>query len=148
MTRTTILRLWILCAVLAISSCATAARANDGKEPKGCSNRTLFGDYGALIQGTLGPNVPLRTVTMGHYDGDGNVTSLDHVVVNGQRPPEEWRQSTAAYEVYPDCRGKMTVDTPPGLPPIVVYFVIVKDGREIHGVVEGSDITFVAYKVD
>jgi len=34
------------------------------------------------------------------------------------------------------------------LPPIVVYFVVVKDGREIHGVVEGAAITFVAYRVD
>lgn len=149
MTKTNIRKLWIFCAVLAISSCATTARANDRKEPKSCSNRTLFGDYGTQIEGTiLGPNLPLRTVTMAHYDGDGNVTSVDHVVVNGQRPAEEWRQSTATYTVNPDCTGKLTVDTPPGLAPVVVYFVVVKDGREIHGVVEGAAITFVAYKAD
>jgi hypothetical protein len=138
----------IFCALLAISTGATA-HANDRKEPRVCSNRTLFGDYGTQIEGTiLGPNLPLRTVAMAHYDGEGNVASVDHVVVNGQLPPEEWRQSTATYTVNPDCTGKETVVTAPGLPPIVVYFVVVKDGREIHGVVEGAAITFVAYRVD
>ena len=148
MTKTVTWKCWIFCAVLAFSSCATAY-ANDAKEPKGCSNRTLIGDYGTQIEGTiLGPNLPLRTVTMAHYDGEGNVTSVDHVVVNGQVPPEEWRQSIATYTVNPDCTGKETVVTAPGLPPIVVYFVVVKDGQEIHGVVDGSAITFVAYRVD
>lgn len=144
----TIYKLGIFCAVLAVSFGATA-QASDRREAKGCSNRTLSGDYGIQIEGTiLGPNLPLRTVAMAHYDGDGNVTSVDHVVVNGQLPPEEWRQSTATYTVNPDCTGKEIVVTAPGSPPIVVYFVVVKGGREIHGVVEGAAITFVAYRVD
>lgn len=136
------------CALLVCSSFG-AAEENERRDTRGCSNRTLYGDYGTQIEGTvLGPNVSLRTVTMGHYDGAGNVTSVDHVVVNGMIPEQEWRPSAATYAVNPDCTGKETVVTAPGFPPIVVYFVVVKNGREIHGVVDGSAITFVAHRVD
>ena len=58
-------------------------------EPDGghCSNRTLFGDYGAAVEGVLiipgGIQLPFRAVTMNHFDGRGNVTTVEHVVVNG-----------------------------------------------------------------
>src|SRR6266404_1511977 len=60
-----------------------------------CSNRTLSGDYGTIIEGTiLGPNLPLRTISMAHYDGNGKLTSQDYVVLNGMPPAEEWRPAS------------------------------------------------------
>jgi hypothetical protein len=133
---------------------AQSAGRNDGG--RRCSNQSLSGSYGAKIQGTLyipnAPNPPikvdLRTISMGHYDGAGNVTFSDHVVVDGNPPPEEWREASGTYSVNPDCTGSFSVVTAPGFPPIVVYFVVVKHQTEIHGVTNGSAITYSAYKVD
>jgi hypothetical protein len=50
--------------------------------------------------------------------------------------------------VNPDCTGRFSVDTAPGFPPIVVYFVVVKHGAEIRGVTNGSAITYSAFKVN
>ena len=149
---------WLLtfCVVLVLASSALAqsTRRDDGASR--CSNQTLSGNYGAQIEGTEyipnGPNPPIkveiRTISMGHYDGVGNVTSRDHVVVDGNPPPEEWREASGTYLVNPDCTGKFSVETAPGFPPIVVYFVVVKHGTEIHGVTNGSAITYSAYKVN
>jgi hypothetical protein len=149
---------WLLmfCVVLVLASSALAqsTRRDDGASR--CSNQTLSGNYGAQIEGTEyipnGPNPPIkveiRTISMGHYDGVGNVTFRDHVVVDGNPPPEEWREASGTYLVNPDCTGKFSVETAPGFPPIVVYFVVVKHGTEIHGVTNGSAITYSAYKVN
>ena len=57
-----------------------------------CSNRTLFGEYGTQIEGTiLGPNLSLRTLTLVHYNGSGQFTGVDHVVLDGNPPDQEWR---------------------------------------------------------
>jgi hypothetical protein len=87
---------------------------------------------------------------MDHYDGAGNVTFRDHVVRDGHPPPEdeEWREAIGTYRVNPDCTGRFSLGTAPGFPPLVVYFVVVKHGREIHGVTDGSAITYSAYKVN
>jgi hypothetical protein len=149
MTGTSVWRSVIVCFVLAFALPGRAQATNQAEPSRGCSNRTLSGDYGTVIEGTiLALNLPLRTISMGHYDGKGNVTSVDHVVLNGMPPAEQWRQSSAAYTVNPDCTGTETVVTAPGNPPIVVHFAVVKRGREIHGVVDGAAITFTAYKVD
>ena len=44
--------------------------------------------------------------------------------------------------------GVVTFNTPPGAPPLVVYFVVAKHGTEILGVVDGAAITLTAHKVD
>jgi hypothetical protein len=88
---------------------------------------------------------------MGHFNGAGDVTFRDHVIFNGNPPPEQgdqWREASGTYEVNSDCTGRFSVDTAPGFPPIVVYFVVVKRGTEIHGVTNGSAITYSAFKVD
>jgi len=139
----------IVCAVLGLGASAVAQSRSRGSGGARCSNRTLSGDYGAQIEGTiLGPNLPLRTISMGHYDGSGNMTSVDHVVLNGMPPQEEWRQGSGTYSVNPDCTGTFSVFTGPDNPPIVVHFVLVKHGTEIHGVVNGAAITFIAFRVD
>jgi len=85
---------------------------------------------------------------MGRYDGTGDLTISDHVVVDGNPPPEEWRQASGTYSVNPDCTRSFSVLTDPGFPPLVVHFVVVKHGMEIHGVTNGSAITYSAYKVN
>src|SRR5260370_14818633 len=70
----------IICGLLA-SGASAMAQSDDGR----CSNRTLFGDYGFSIEGVGG--LPpafsinaIRGVAMGHFDGKGNYTQVDHVV--------------------------------------------------------------------
>ena len=79
----------IVCVVLALGASAVAQLGAGGGQSRRCSDRTLSGDYGTLIEGTiLAPNWPLRTLAMIHFDGRGNLTSVDHVVLNGMPP---WR---------------------------------------------------------
>jgi len=77
---------------------ASAPRPSEG-EGKSCSNRTLRGDYGASVEGVVlpspGVSLPLRGVVMVHYDGNGNFTQVDHIVVNGRRPPLSGRRARA-----------------------------------------------------
>jgi hypothetical protein len=149
-------RILVICVVLVLGAPVIAQSANSKDASKRCSNQSLSGSYGAQIQGTLyipnDPNPPikvdLRTISMGHYDGAGNLAFSDHVVVNGNPPAEEWREASGTYSVNPDCTGSFSVVTAPGFPPIVVYFVVVKHGTEIHGVTNGSAITYSAYKVN
>jgi len=136
----------ILFVVLALGASAVA-QPSDGKTGrKGCSNRTLLGDYGALIEGTiLGPNLPLRTLAMFHFDGEGNMTSVDHVVLNGVPPDQEWRPGSGTYTVNSDCTGSAAITAEP---PIPLHFVIVNHGKEIRGVVDGAAITVNASRVN
>ncbi len=118
-------------------------------ENENCSNRTLFGDYGALIEGTiLGLDLPLRTLMMAHFDREGGLTEVDHVVINGVPPvaEEEWRPATGTYTVNPDCTGSAVINT--GNPPIPLHFVVVNRGKEFRGVVDGNAITVTASRVD
>ncbi len=131
-----------------------SARADDDRDDKSqvCTNETIEGTYGFTIEGLLGvpgPNLPLRGVVLQHYDGDGNITQVDHVVVNGTPPAQAWRPGTGVYSVNPDCTGKATLNIPSsGGPPLVVYFVVAKGGREIRQVVEGNAIIVTGDKVD
>ena len=128
---------------------ATCAMAESGDLSKTCSSKTLSGDYGMLIEGIiLGPNLQLRTVSMAHFDGGGNLAEVSHVVLNGMPPAEEWKADNATYIVNSDCTGVVTFNTPPGAPPLVVHFVVAKHGTEILGVVDGAAITLTAHKVD
>src|ERR1700747_838959 len=105
MTKTSMWRTLTVCVVLAFGSSLTAQSTNQREGSKRCSNRTLSGDYGTQIEGTiLGPNLPLRTISMAHFDGVENVTSRDHVVLNGVSA-EEWREANWSYKVNPDCTG-------------------------------------------
>jgi hypothetical protein len=149
-------RILVVCVVvvLGLPVMAQSASRNDGG--RRCSNQTLFGNYGAQIEGTEyipnDPNPPikvdLRTISMDHYDGTEKLTSRSHVVVDGNPPAEQWREAGGTYLVNPDCTGSFSLVPAPGFPPIVVYFVVVKHGTEIHGVTNGSAITYRAYRVD
>src|SRR5438093_10461121 len=90
----------IICIELTLGTSAVAQSGARGPGSGSCSNRTLFGNYGTQIEGTiLGPNLPLRGVFMAHYDGEGNLTLVYHIVLNGMppEPAEEWRPCSGTY---------------------------------------------------
>lgn len=145
----------IVAVVLVFGPSLMAQSSNRSARTAVCSSGTLSGDYGILIEGTiLGPDLSLRTVSMTRFDGKGNATSVDHVVLNGippeQRvPPEqEWRPGIWTYTVNPNCTGTAMVITDPASPPINLHFVVVKHGTEIRGVVDGSAIVLTGSRVE
>ncbi len=152
-TSRAIARILTVCFGLAAATFALAQSNASGASHmhRACSNRTLFGDYGTQLEGTiLGPNLTLRTLVLAHFDGEGNITEVDHVVLNGVPPPpeDEWRPTTGSYTVNPDCTGSATIEVPPGNPPLKYHFIVVKHGREILEVVDGNAIRVVARRVE
>ena len=125
------------------------ARADD-EDTKVCTNHTLHGDYGFALEGEiLGPGLQFRGVVMQHYDGKGNFTQVDHIVVNGVPPAEEWTPGSGTYAVNPNCTGSAVINVPGNpLSPINLHFVVVKQGKEIHQVVDANVVTAVGNKVE
>jgi hypothetical protein len=144
----------IACAVLVAGSLARA-QSNDIQSSNGrsddrvCSNRTLQGDYGFTIEGViLGPGIPFRGLALQHYDGRGHITQVDHIVLNGMPPTEEWTPGTGTYSVNPDCTGKGVINSPSNPTPVNLHFVVVRRGKEIHQVVDANAVTAVGIKVE
>lgn len=124
----------IICGLL-----VSGAPAQAESEERSCSNRILRGDYGFSVEGVVlpGPGVtlPLRGVALTHFDGQGNLTQVDHIVVNGKAPALDWTPGTGTYVVNPDCTGTFRVDVPSTGDFINVRFVVVRQGKEIRTVV-------------
>jgi hypothetical protein len=148
------MHMMIGCAVAAISSSAWAANDNRGDRDreKRCSNRSLDGNYGFTVEGLLGipgNGVPIRGVILQAYDGNGHLTQVEHVVVDGAPPSEEWTPGSGTYTVNPDCTGTATITIPSsGSPPLVVFFVVTKHGRMVREVSNGNAIIATGEKVD
>ena len=104
---------------------------------RGCSNRTLRGDYGIVVSGVraLGPEVTESFIgtAIRTYDGRGNFEQVDnsHGTVTGATAGV---LSTGTYIVNADCSGTSTL-TIPGAPPIDTAFVIVNQGTEVNDIV-------------
>jgi hypothetical protein len=140
----------VLCFLLA-SGISALAQSGNGESGNGrCSNRTLNGSYGFLLDGTiLGPNLPFRGVVMQRYDGNGNITQVDHVVIAGGPPPQEWTPGTGSYTVNPDCTGSAVLSIPGNpLSPVNLHFVVVNNGKQINQVVDANAVTAVGIKVN
>jgi hypothetical protein len=134
--------------LLAASSVGPTARA-DSQDTIACTDRTLQGDYASQIEGTiLGPNLPLRGLAMAHFDGKGNITQVDHIVVNGVPPAVEWSPGTGTYSVNPDCTGSAVINSSSAQGPINLHFVVVNHGKQINQVVDANAVTAVAYRVE
>ena len=119
-----------------------------------CSNQTLRGDYGFAIEGQLLPGGfivgPIRGVAMTHFDGEGNLSQLDHTVVNGTPPPIQWTPGSGTYTVNPDCTGTAEINVQNGRPPVLLSLVVVRHGREIRTVVDNPfrAVTSIGIKRD
>jgi hypothetical protein len=142
----------IACALATITNFAWAASDDDRDRDRSCSNRILNGNYGLTIEGLLaipGPGIQIRGVVLQGYDGRGHITQVDHVVVDGAPPPVAWRPGTGTYTVNADCTGTATITvTGSPEPPLVLYFVVTNDGREIRQVVEGNAVTATGRRVE
>jgi hypothetical protein len=142
----------IACALAAITSSAWAANDNRADRDKHCSNRTLDGNYGFTVEGLLGipgSGIQIRGVILQEYDGNGHLTQIEHVVVDGAPPSEVWTPGSGTYTVNADCTGTATITIPSsGAPPLVVYFVVTKQGRVVREVSNGNAIIATGEKVE
>jgi hypothetical protein len=140
------LSLTVVCGFLAASASARA----DGRN---CSNRTLNGNYGGASEGSLllGPGValPFRALTMTHFDGNGNLTWVEHTVINGTLLEPGWATTASGtYTVNSDCTGTVIVNTPNSPVPLNLGMVIVNNGKEIHTVLDSDAVSSIFIKVD
>lgn len=117
-----------------------------------CSNRTLLGDYGSSSEGKLliAPGVALefRGLTMTHFDGRGNVSWVEHTVIDGAPVQPGWVAATGTYTVSANCTGTMVVDSPNSPVPLNLALVVVKGGSEVRSVLDANAIITVFSKVD
>jgi hypothetical protein len=117
----------------------TPAVAQSDTVPSGrqCSDRTLFGDYGFAVEGLAlpapGVALPGRGVTMTHFDGEGNLTQVDSLLINGT-PVSDWSTVTGTYQVNANCTGTMSL-LPSAGGFVNLRIVVVRHGTEIHTVV-------------
>ena len=104
---------------------------------RGCSNRTLRGDYGIMVSGVralgLGVTESFIGTAIRTYDGRGNFEQVDnsHGTVTGATTNV---LSTGMYTVNADCSGTSTLMIP-GAPPIDTAFVIVDQGNLVNDIV-------------
>lgn len=125
--------------------------ANDGEDARFCSERTLRGDYGFAVEGTLftGPAAGglFRGVAMTHYDGRGNLTQVDFPTINGVPVDGGWRSSTGTYEIDANCTGSAVIAPDDGTPPRHQHLVVVDGGRQVMTVVEGNAVGSTGIRV-
>jgi hypothetical protein len=149
----------IACALLTTGAPARAQsndiQSNDGRSvDRECSNRTLRGDYGSASEGVLlntpglPPEAQFRGLTLTHFSGNGNLTWVEHTVINGIPVSAEWTEASGTYSVNPDCTGKAVVNTPNSPVPLNLAFVVVRQGTEIHAVLDSNAISTIFVKVE
>ena len=117
-----------------------------------CSNRTLRGDYGFSIEGTILAGTPnafsVRGVSMTHFDGDGNLTQVDFTTRNGAPLTQDWRPAVGTYEINPDCTGTAHIIQSDGTPSLNLRLVVVDRGRQVLTTVVGNSTSSIGIRVD
>ena len=145
------------CGVLAVwgvMSGAPVARAqsDEGDGAARCTDRTVRGDYGFSIDGTVLAGTPnaflLRGVAMTHFDGRGNLTQVDFTTRNGAPTTADWRAASGTYAINPDCTGTAEIVPGDGSPALRLRLVVVDKGREIRTVVVGNASGSVGIRVN
>jgi hypothetical protein len=120
------------------------------REPM-CSNKTITGEYGFSYSGQILEFGPIVGVAMFSFDGHGNVSLLDHTLINGvpQSAPFA-RFSSGTYTVNEDCTGVFVINFTDGTPPLNASMLVLDGGREIRDVVSdaGTAITAVGVRRD
>ena len=117
-----------------------------------CNNGTLQGAYGYHAQGALlpAPNISLefRSVGMTHFYGDGRLTWVEHTVVGGVSLASGWTSAKGTYAVNSNCTGTAVVITPNSPVPLHLAFIIVREGKELHSVLDSDAVATEFTKVD
>jgi hypothetical protein len=130
---------------------ASVARADDDDK---CTDRTIRGDFGFASEGVLigipglPAQAPFQSVGVAHFNGKGGLTWLEHTVTNGTPANTDFVAANGTYTVNANCTGTAVVSTPNSQFPLHLAFVIVKEGREIHTVLDANAIATVFIKVD
>ena len=148
MQRKSVTRMWmaatIVCGSLALGASMAQASGH-------CSNRTIDGDYGFSAEGVLlpapGVTLQFRSTGVAHFDGKGNVTWVEHTVINGQSLQPGFIAASGTYTVNPDCTGTAMVNTPNSPVPLNLTFTVVRDGTEVHTILDTDAISSVFIKV-
>ena len=117
-----------------------------------CSDRSLKGDYGFSIDGTILAGTPnaflLRGVAMTHFDGRGNLSQVDFTTRNGAPVSADWRPAVGTYSINPDCTGVAQIIPGDGSPALNLRLVVVDRGREVRTTVVGNATGSVGIRVD
>jgi hypothetical protein len=117
-----------------------------------CSNRTLQGQFGFSIEGTILAGTPnafaVRGVAMTQFDGDGNLTQMDFTTRNGAPLTPDWRPAVGTYDINPDCTGTAHIVQSDGTPSVNLRLVVVNRGREVRTTVVGNSTSSVGIRVD
>jgi hypothetical protein len=134
-----------LTAFVGLSLPRTVTAANDDG-PRGCSNRTLRGDYGILVSGIrgLGPGASESFVgtALRTYDGHGNFTQIDNT--HGERTGfQKDVPAYGTYEVHANCSGTSLIYFPGAPSAVETAFVIVAHGDEVKDAVMAPAPTLV-----
>jgi hypothetical protein len=102
-----------------------------------CRNSTIQGTYAFTIHGQAflpdGSTLTIDGLARTTFDGNGNLTQLDAVAVNGNVAPG-WASNTGTYSVNPDCTGTFTV-TNGSQPPVHLQMIVAQSGNTIHDMV-------------
>lgn len=126
--------------------------SDEAQSALNCSNRTLRGQYGFSVEGTILAGTPnaflLRGVAMTHFDGDGNMTQVDFTTRNGVPFSADWRSGAGTYQINPDCTGSAHIVQSDGTPSVNLRLVVVDHGREVRTVVVGNASSSVGVRVN
>ena len=101
--------------------------------PALCSNLSIKGSYAVTIHGTVflpggAPQLLVDSLAKTSFDGNGNLTQLDAVAVNGNVAPG-WASNTGTYSVNPNCTGTFTV-TNGSQPPVHLQMIVPNRGTQ------------------
>jgi len=117
-----------------------------------CSDRSLRGDYGFSIEGTILAGTPnaflLRGVAMTNFDGHGNLSQVDFTTRNGAPLTADWRPAVGTYSINADCTGTAQIIPADGSPTVNLRLVVVDRGREVRTIVVGNATGSVGIRVD
>ena len=120
--------------LLTLTLAASSTLAAHARE---CSNQTNRGTYAFTIHGTVflpdGSTLLIDGLAKTTFDGNGNLTQLDAIAVNGNVAPG-WTPNTGTYSVNRDCTGTFTV-TNGNQPRVHLQMIIAQSGNTIHDVV-------------
>jgi hypothetical protein len=75
----------------------------------------------------LPAQAPFRSVGLAQFDGKGNLTWLEHTVVNGTLLEADWPAAGGTYSVNANCTESAMVNTPNSPVPLKLAFVVVKE---------------------
>ena len=112
MKRTNFLLLTVLVVFVTVLGVLLVHPVRAVKAYHGCTNRTLFGDYGLVVSGfalVSGINKPASLVGLLHFDGEGNLTGSNiYTTVNAVVSGPSSITTGGSYVINSDCAITLT----------------------------------------